>query len=404
MQPRIYKTCLKCNWGEDGSDLKLGTHSGCGGAFVFWRSSNETLLDELVATRLESRSEDLQPSIAAVQRHPFGVKRNPNDHPGLKIDACLRRLSFARVLREERFAEEFQRAGCWGDGGLRLYLLSTCFDILGTQKTYLPFVDWLGFRRGTDARPSADTSLSQVAHEMSGGTLDAEAVRSICKSAHEKWAEQYGHAQSFRAFFCDLLPHRVQDVVLRHLWLWWNPTGDNWGGVSGIAQQEKWTSMPRTQKLKQIAEFICSNIRNLFSHAGHSQFDVTDIDPFGAVGPHIERGLTEGRFCLVRGEKAMEGPPAIGRRYSVAGLRFRVTVNGYVLIDGTDKYRARAAIRDFLEFRRDHRLYGMNGHLYKLDRTVALCYRDAPLTRFFEALVEEGIAAFVANAAKQTQS
>lgn len=128
---------------------------------------------------------------------------------------------------------------------LRIYLLLTCFDVLGQPQSFIDFQSWLS---------SSSTEAERTAALLNAKS-ETDRIAAI-KRVHHEYLTAYGTKNSFYRFVRDVLPPPIQDDLYRSI---------NIRKIDSERNIEVEVVEAETDKLAFLYR-----IRNSFTHAGVS--------------------------------------------------------------------------------------------------------------------------------------
>ncbi|MDQ1770474.1 hypothetical protein GQR60_03040 [Labilibaculum sp. A4] len=158
--------------------------------------------------------------------------------------------------------------------GLRFYLILTCFDILGSNKEYLPFSNWLTSSNTKNER-------AEIFAQMNKNEITSESVNDI----YLGYNKIYGVTKGFKRFIAEILSDENRKLLLDNIMI------RKFDNVSGI--QLKYTP-PDSKKIDFLYQ-----VRNSFTHTGEPYATpaggIFDIIEDGRI---IDGGRKWGYYCI----------------------------------------------------------------------------------------------------------
>ena len=381
----IEKVCNKCN----NRELTLkNICSHCGARLVFWKPRNRTLFNEFNKKWIDRGFNNLGNDIIIIQEKYFKEK-----HPGYKIDNVLSRLKLIDLLHTDYICGPFIDSGFGVDSALRLYLAATCFDILGANKDFISFHNWL---HSNDYNEERGRILQKLDKQELG--------TNIAITFYDAWAQKHGVNKSFQRFFDKMLDDSDKDTFINLLWICKNPDWETYtrytnGSFYARIKPNDWQELSRENKLKKLIGIIEQLARHNFTHEGimvHDWSDKDYIQPEYRKAEKIFQNKDNVNICNSR--KGFEEASEI--RIGFNGISIGINKDEAYLFSeewfNYDKF-----IKSFLEDCQKPILKG--GDIYFESMKKVLCYRDCSITQLLVELAEKGLYNYIHLTAKDIE-
>lgn len=376
------KICKKCRYCD--IQERMNVCYVCGGEeMIFWDSECPDLLKNFITKYDNLYSNNLKSRIQLIEETDF-----KSEHPGHKIDRVLSRLKLIELLHTDDTYGQFIEAGFNQETSLRLYLLCTCFDILGQNNNFIDFKSWLKAKKGQKGQ-KIKLERQQAISSINLEELNSEEeLIEVITLVHDKWTQSYGMNKSFYNFFYKYLDIEDRLLMTSKVWIGNNPYAPNITSVYLLDMPEEWLMSDEQTKVKKIVDALSRLIRNNYTHQGIRIVDRADKDHINPEVRKIEAILLhnpEIKKCVFREEF-----DSFGINYAIGISSTTIGTDGeQVLAYSESEYDVQELKNDFLGYTQMQLTIG--GDIYFPDAKKALCYRNCSLTKLLYRLAEKGL-------------
>lgn len=377
------KVCRKCNWGEETNATEC-PHPKCDGKMAFWVSRNEDLVSEFSQY---SDKQNWKNPLAMIFK--LGDNEYGGLHPGWKIDWVLRRLKFVELLHTNETHGPFIEAGFNNESSLRLHLTSTCFDIIGGQKKFRTFNDWVNGKKAS-IKEERESYLKHLDFkEIDNAEVFLQKITGLITT----YDEIYGMSRGIQRFFWKFLTDKDRNIITTLLWIGENPYPGSATKVSLVPASPEWIAFSEEEKLKKVINAIVNVCRNKFSHEGLPVVDLTDKDHIFPVLRKIEALLKLGKkfqLCTSQDDFTSKVEDASGFNKASVGFDGDQLFIFFRDLTGDPDDVARSILEHCSQE------IIKNGEIF-LDYGLkkALCWRGMPLTRLLIHLAKCGLYTYI---------
>lgn len=328
-----------------------------------------------------------------------------SDLLGLIVERVVSRLKLIEVLHTDETHGPLIDAGFDSETSLRLYLIMTCFDLMGQDEP--KFLDWTSWiTKDSEYRTEFLKGLKFDEIEDSDSFLKA------VQAMDEHYKAKYGVRKAFKRFFNTMISSDSKAKILDHIWITKNLNGIGKGIHSHylLDPPKYWIEKPEETRFKHVINELEVRIRNAFTHGLRMSSDRYDKDPLMPAFREIWESLKKnGAITFLEEREQLDGKV----------IRDGIGYNGYsVGTDGntvfvvrkdedsgkTDKEIETKLVTSFSEHvvMMEHRLI-KGGDMFEdaLDDKKVLCFRGISITKFLENLAKEGAEKYVEKLASR---
>jgi hypothetical protein len=188
------------------------------------------------------------------------------------------KIKTVELLHTDETHGQFIKAGFNIETSLKIYLASTCFDILGQNDDFISFNSWLDLKNKKKRKKEFNllketvkksnnnfiknlslTDVAKILLAKISGKVDIDVfkfddAKLFTKTLNRQYLDFFGMHSAFSRFFKNVLDLRDKDFLLDTFWIAKNPYASqgNITSLYALGPSEDWQKIDKHDKLNKI--------------------------------------------------------------------------------------------------------------------------------------------------------
>lgn len=369
-----------------------------------WEGSNSLIKDWVIPYLIKEYNLDLSPYFDVLIKTKW-----EGEHPGYKFDRVISRLKMSELLHTDEPFDQFSEAGGGMQTALRIYLISTTFDMLGQTNEFLTFKSWLNVNKKKGKyKHEAVQRTNKLNELLTRGIKSEDDLLNAIQEMHTDYLQNHGMGNAFQIFFSKILTQDDRNEILKFIWISNNKNAPNLSMNYISDKPEEWEKIGENDKIKKIAKTIENLCRNEYTHNGVQIYDFTDQDIIPPVSRKIESAILSGNLQV---QTYYPNNTADFKKLIdiIAEMRYnnhhlKLSQNNTLHILSKEKVDIELFCKEFVSFNLKVNGIIRGGDIYFDNMKKVLSYKGISLTKLLFKIAMKGLAEKIILTVKKTKS